>query len=130
LIDGNKKRLFKWYDAFYGLDALLISVALLYIFVEPILILNTTSLIDKAVLILSLVAVVTALFSMAIPSVRANIVAKNFKRLEESVETEKKPLLKSLIKLKVKNLKFELEPIYEMHKDMFTKEKLLERLYE
>ena len=130
LIDSNKNRLFKWYDAFYGLGSLLLIVALLYVFIEPILVLSATSLIDRAVLILSLVAVVTALFSMALPSVKGNIIAKNFKRLELCVEAEKKPLLKSLIKIKTKHPKFDLEQIYNMHKEMFTKEKLLEKLYE
>lgn len=73
----------------------------------------------------TLIAVVAALFSMVLPSVEQNIVAKNFKRLELSVENKNKPFLKSLIKMKAKNTKFDLEQIYNMNRGMFTKEKLL-----
>jgi hypothetical protein len=130
LIDSNKDRLFKPYDVFYGSSIIFFLIAILYIAIEPILVLNTTSLVDKAVLVLSLVAVVSALFSLITPFVKENIIAKNFKRLELCVVTEKKPLLKSLIRMKAKNTKFDLEQIYNMNKEMFTKEKLFEKLYE
>jgi len=39
-------------------------------------------------------------------------------------------LLKALIKIKAKNPEFDLEQIYNMNKPMFTKEKLLEKLFE
>ena len=130
LIDSNKDRLFKPLDIFYGSSIIFFLIAILYVAIEPVLILNTTSLVDKAVLVLSLVAVVSALFSLITPLVKENIIAKNFKKLESCVVTEKKPLLKSLIRMKAKNTKFDLEQIYNMNKEMFTKKKLLEKLYE
>jgi hypothetical protein len=130
LIDSNKNKLFKWYDAFYGLGSFLFVIVILYVFTEPILLSNTASPIENAVLILSLIAVVAALFSLALPTVKEDIVSANFRRLKSKVKNEEEPLLKSLIELKVKNLKFDLEQIYNMHKKMFTKEKLLEKLYE
>lgn len=130
LIDSNKDRLFKSYDVFYGSSIIFFLIAVLYIVIEPVLVLSTTSLVDKAVLILSLIAVVTALFSLITPFVRENIIAKNFKRLELCVVKEKRPLLKSLIRMKAKNTKIDLEQIYNMNKEMFTKKKLLEKLYE
>ena len=78
-------------------------LALLYLFIEPILVLSIITLVDRVVLVLSLIAVVIALFTMALPAVKENIVSKNLKRLESFVESEKKPLLKSLIKIKAKN---------------------------
>lgn len=39
-----------------------------------------------------------------------------------------KILLKALIKIKAKNLEFELEELYNVDDTLFTKEKLLERL--
>jgi len=38
------------------------------------------------------------------------------------VEENEKPMLKALIKIKAENREFNLEQIYNMHKDMFTKE--------
>lgn len=129
MIASNKDRLFRKFDVFYGSSSIFFILGLIYIFIEPVLVVNTTSLVDKAVLVLSLVAVVTALFSLIVPFVKDNIIAKNFKRLELCVEKEEKPLLKSLIKMKAEN-SFDLEQIYNMNREMFTKEKLLERLYE
>jgi hypothetical protein len=45
-------------------------------------------------------------------------------------EENRKILLKALIKIKAKNPEFDLQQIYNMNPSMFTKERLLERLYE
>jgi hypothetical protein len=57
---------------------------------------------------------------------KENIIRINF----ENVKKNEKPLLKALIKIKAKNPEFDLEQIYNMNKPMFTKEKLLEKLFE
>ena len=67
---------------------------------------------------------------MALPTVKESLVVKNFKRLELCIEPEKKPLLKALLKMKGKNTKFDLEQIYKIHNEIFTKESLIETLYE
>jgi hypothetical protein len=53
---------------------------------------------------------------------------KKFKINEK--EEEKRLLLMALIKMKSMNHYSKLEIAKKMHKEMFTKEKLLERLYE
>jgi hypothetical protein len=57
---------------------------------------------------------------------KENIIRINF----ENVKKNEKPLLKALIKIKAKNPEFDLEQTYNMNKPMFTKEKLLEKLFE
>ena len=53
----------------------------------------------------------------------------NFKKLEKSVEDDKKFLLKALIKMKYKNKEFSLEQAYKLNPDRFTQKKLIEVLY-
>jgi hypothetical protein len=130
LIDSNKGKLFRPYDFFYGTSSFLLPIAMLYIVIEPIMIFSIPSVSDKVVIALSLIAVVLALTSIIIPFGKENIVEKNFQRMEKNVKENETPLLKALIRIKAKNPEFDLEQIYNMHKDMFTKEKLLEKLYE
>jgi uncharacterized protein YacL len=131
LIDSNKNKLFRPYDFLYGLSSFFLIIAILYIATEPIMIFSTSSASDKIIIALSLVAVVLALTSIIIPFSKENIIERNFQRMEKNIkENDKKPLLKALIRIKAKELEFDLEQIYHMHKDMFTKEKLLEQLYD
>ena len=65
LIDNNKDRLFRWYDAFYGLDALLFVVSCTLPLSQFML--NTTSLIDRAVLILSFITLLLLYFQWLCP---------------------------------------------------------------
>ena len=55
-----------------------------------------------------------------------------FKRalgLKQSFTEDEKPILKALIKLRSRNPEMDLERFYNMHPEMFKKEKLLEKLY-
>jgi hypothetical protein len=130
LVDNQKGKLFRPTDFIYRWSSFLFILVVLYAFVEPILVFYTPSPTDKAILVLSLFAVITALLSIIIPFAKETIVLKSFKRLEMCVEENKKPLLKALIKIKSKNTEFSLEQIYNMNKDMFTIEKLMEKLYD
>jgi hypothetical protein len=131
-IDSRKSDLFKfrdvfgpsWFSVFY-------CIGVLYAFVMPIVIFATTSLVDKVVIALALVAVIVSIFSILAEFAEESIVIVNFKRMvkKNSVEENKKPLLKALIKMKAQNREFNLEQIYNMNKDIFTEEKLLEKLY-
>ena len=55
-----------------------------------------------------------------------------FRKLKKApiVSRNNEPLLKSLLIMKTKQPEVNLEQIYSMNKDLFTKEKLLERLYQ
>jgi hypothetical protein len=55
----------------------------------------------------------------------------NYKELKKApiVDRNNEPLLKSLLIMKNKQAEVNLEHIYDMNRDMFTAEKLLERLY-
>jgi hypothetical protein len=55
----------------------------------------------------------------------------NYKELKKApiVDRNNEPLLKSLLIMKTKQAEVNLEHIYDMNRDMFTAEKLLERLY-
>jgi len=55
----------------------------------------------------------------------------NYKKLrkDQIVNRNNEPLLKSLVVMKTKQVEVNLEQIYSMNKDLFTVEKLLEKLY-
>ena len=61
-------------------------------------------------------------------AVNYNLVIEKFKIADK--DKEKRLLLKALIKMKAINPSSELGTIKQMHPEMFTKEKLLEKLYE
>jgi c-di-AMP phosphodiesterase-like protein len=81
-------------------------------------------------IVLSFLAFVIALFSWLERSQNTYVVRVNYDRLSNGIEENKKPLLKALIIMKAKNEEYNLERIYKMNESMFTKEKLLEKLYE
>jgi hypothetical protein len=131
LVDRNKTKLFRLLDIYRG-DAFFsfISILILMFFIEIFLMFGDASATDKIVVALSFLAIAAAMFSLLGEVGEENIVRTNFNRLEKCVEDNKKPLLKALIKTKAKNREFDLEQIYSMNPSMFTREKLLERLYE
>jgi len=132
LIDRYKCHLFKWYDVFLGMIPILFAILVSYIVIEPLLIFGAMSDIERISGALAFIAVVIALFSLMAHFIKEDIVRVNFKRILKlsCVEEDKKPLLKALIKIKAENHEFDLKQIYSMNPSMFTREKLLERLYE
>jgi len=80
---------------------------------------------------LSFVGVVVAFFALLAQFGREYMVGANYgKALKlRQFNPNEKILLKALIKIKAKNLEFELEELYNVDDTFFTKEKLLERLY-
>jgi hypothetical protein len=138
LVDCHKKHLFKTYDVFRGtLSITLISFIIVLFSIEVIAIIDrllfgTMNDVDIIIIALSLIAAFMAFFSFVAQIGERNMVDVRFERalkLKNFTETEK-PLLKALIKLRSRNPKTDLEQIYTMHPEMFTKEKLLERVYE
>ena len=100
----------------------LIAIVEVYLFTAPTH--------ERIVTALAFLAVSIAFLSLMSRFIEKNIVDMNFERFGMCVEGDKKPLLKALIKMKTKNHEIELEQIYNLNKSIFSKEKLLERLYE
>lgn len=132
LIDRYKCKLFKWYDIFLGMIPILFAILVSYVIIEPLLIFGAITDIDRILGALAFIAVVIALFSLMAQFIKEDVVRVNFKRILKlsCVEEDKKPLLKALIKIKAKNPEFDLEQIYNLNADIFTPEKLMEKLYE
>ena len=131
LIDRNKSILFRTFDVFRGEWAITFSTTIVLLgLIEVFLLLGNASNTEKITIALALIAVIFAFFSLFVQFGEENIVQVNYKRLEECVRENEKPIFKALLKIKVKSPKFDLEQIYKMNKSMFTKGKLLEKLYE
>ena len=108
--------------AFIGFIGLFVLVGV-FLVIAP-------SVYDQIVVATSFSAFSIAFFSLLARFGEEHIVEVNFKRFGICVDKNKKPFVKALIKIKVKNPEFDLVQIYNLNKSLFEKEKLLERLYE
>jgi hypothetical protein len=77
-------------------------------------------------------ALIVAFFALVDREIDKGSIQGNYKKLskDKTVNKSNSHLLKSLIKMKSKQKDISLEQIYNEHPEMFTKEKLLEKLYE
>jgi hypothetical protein len=141
LVDCNKDRIFRWGDVYCenSFFAAVASFLGLTFFVYFFLSLPDATGTEKLALIVAFTALAVSFFSF-LERLREDVLVRvRLKRTVEICETEKfehqrlendKPLLKVLIKIRAKNTEFDLKQIYEFNKDMFTPEKLMERLCE
>ena len=108
-----------------------VAVIVFFVLIEVFLVF-TRSLHEQIVVATSFLALVIGFSSLVARFGEEHIVDVNFKRLArvERVEENERPLLKALIKMKIKHQEIDLEQIYNMNENMFTTEKLLEKLYE
>lgn len=151
LIDSYKKELFRNFDLFrsnikFPIIAFLglFGLVWIYEFAWSVFLVwkgltDITIAGSQITILLSLLAAVTAGFSLLSPYFKESIVDKNYERVKELAlkdkneilkEGKNQHLLKALIKMKAQNREFDLEQIYDMNPSMFTSEKLLERLYD
>jgi hypothetical protein len=139
LIDNYERDLFKDYDAFKGgffaftVGFLIIAVgAVIGIVVYSF---QSKSSIDLLAVVLSDSAIVFAYFSLIYQIGDENAAVVRYKRALKKDDFKRKNddekiIVKALIKVRTKNPKYRLGQIYRLYPEMFTKEKLLERLYE
>jgi len=130
LVDRNKARLFKNLDIFHEWRAPFTTFIVVLIFLEFFFIFGGASESEKLGVGFAFIAVFIGFMEIVAHFALENLVKVNFKRLENCIEEDKKPILKALVKMKTKNQEFDLEQIYNMDKAIFTKEKLLELLYD
>lgn len=142
-VDRHKCGLFTPLDKFDIWSALLVTWVFAFIvFVAVIMIVlgsTSNSILSALSLGVASTALAIVIFSNLSPIFKRNEVRNSYERIVDFAEKERferqrlendKPLLKALIKIRAKNTEFDLKQIYEFNKDMFTKEKLMERLCE
>lgn len=145
VIDNNNSKLFKRYDLFLAnplsftllgvlaLFALIIVALAIIISAFPILFPQTNVVVTDIAFLSATIAFLSFTYSIYALTERfylQNEVKLNYLRLEEKVGKQERVLLMALVKLKAKNKKFSLKEIYDIHPEMFTKENLIEKLYE
>jgi hypothetical protein len=138
LVDRNRdekgRLLFRSWDTFRGaLGFALIAYAVIVVSVSLLVVVEgrLMSIVDTIVVILSLYTVILAFESFIAQLADRNKVEVRFqKALKLGFNENEKLILKALVKMRSKHDKFALRDVYEKNKDMFTKEKLLERLYD
>lgn len=90
---------------------------------------------EKIVLTIAILAIITSLVPLFLDKVEKRIIEANLKNAIKKFkigndEIEKRLLLKGLLRLKTENPEFKLEYIKRIHSTLFTKEKLIETLYD
>lgn len=125
-----------WYNLFLSSDMVLpLAFIVLVALMEVVLLFGDLSSHVKAVVGLSLFGAAVAFLSFMSPFIEEKSVEMNFKRLERYYwkcicsEGEIKPLLKALIKMKVKHRNIELMQIYSLDETLFDRKELLKNLY-
>ncbi len=133
----NDESLFTLRDEFHDWGPTLTVIGLIIFFIFSINVFpdSVASTIQKITLSFALLAFLITFVSFTARGGKNNVVDANFgKAIEtfkiEKSEREKRFLLEALLKIKVMNPSYELEIAKKMHPEMFTKENLLEKLYE
>jgi len=131
----NEKFLFTVRDELHGYGNALF-IAGIYLFLGLIVsYLPNVTLMEKITFLIAIGALLLTFISFVSQGLKNNVVDANFgkaiKKFKiEKKEEEKRLLLKALLKTKATNPKSKLGTVKKIHKDMFTKEMLLEKLYE
>jgi hypothetical protein len=133
----NEKSLFTLRDELHGYGMTFYIVGL-FLFLAGIVSYLPDSIapfIGRMTLVIAIAAVLLTFVSYVSRGMEDNVVEANFgkaiKKFKiDEKEEEKRLLLKALLKVKAINPNSKLGIVKKMHKEMFTKEKLLEKLYE
>jgi hypothetical protein len=131
----NEKSLFRISDEFHGQGVTLFNVFLLFISAVVVSILPDLSNGEKIAIGIAIVAIISTFIPLVSENIENRLVEANFlkaiKKFKIGKEDEKKRLvLEALLKTKAENPKYKLGTAKEIHPELFTKEKLLEKLYE
>jgi len=130
-IDSDKS-LFRIVDLLKGEMTFIIdifAIVILLIFVGTN---HSVSLVDNIVILFAGLAVILTLSQFVIEGAKEDIINLNYRSALNKFKPNEneKPILKALIKMKSKHPKFALSEIHKISPEVFTKGKLLEKLYE
>jgi hypothetical protein len=128
----NEKSLFRLRDIVRSsLSFILITFLILFTGLSTYY-LSSFSSSDKLVIIFAALALVLSYGQFVMSSFNEKYIDFNYYTAIEKFKVikEEEPLLKALIKMKSERMEFTLSEIYEIDPEMFSKEKLLERLYD
>jgi len=134
----NEKTLFNWLHELDVYNSIVTFTVLLFVVAIVILALpnSVAPLVERLSLFIAVIAVFFAFAGAIVEDLKDIVVDNNFKKAVQKFkidekEEEKRLLLMALIKMKATDTQHsKLGMPKKMHKDMFTKEKLLERLYQ
>jgi high-affinity K+ transport system ATPase subunit B len=134
----NEKSFFKLRDQLYGNGTTLFVVVSLFFLAVIILVFKNafgSSDVEQITLIIAILAFLITYVTFTLQGNENNVVDANFgkavKKFKiEKKEEEKRLLLRALLTMKATNQHYKLETAKKLNEEMFTKEKLLEKLYE
>ncbi len=131
-IDNKEKSLFTSMDTLRVFRTILLYLVFILVLITSTEYIPSISLADRLVIFFAGLAVLLSLLQIEIPSIKEKVIDVMYNRAVKNFKVSKddKPLLMALIKMKSENSKFTLTEIRKMCPEMFTIEKLLERLYE
>jgi hypothetical protein len=130
-VDENFKRIS--FDMFFHSQYFAIFCVILFMLIPIEIYLFSIGDIGKQlVVVIPFSALLIAFSRPFYDSVFETRTLRNYLAISKNEEESNKPLLKALVEMKAKSERFDfkLEQIFNMNPSMFTKEELLERLYE
>lgn len=138
LIESNKNKLFRKGDGLFEDGAIFAYITPFFCLILVMLLLIDSlesfsyeeSIVEFIALAIALFALTASVNAYMQSTEKERIVKCNFKKMEKSVEDDKKLLLKALIKMKYRNREFNLEKAYKLNPEIFTIKRLTEILYE
>lgn len=134
LIDNNSSVIPKDIDAYGNRSSkiLLVSFAVFFFSALCELILFSKEFSEYIVGLIALGALVVGFYAFLTPFLEKNVLNSCYKRLEtcHGVEKDEKPLLKALIKMKIRHREFNLMDVYTLERSLFTRNELLKFLYD
>lgn len=130
-VDKNFKKIS--FDMFYQSQYFLIFCVILFMLIPiEIYLFSIEDIGKQLVVVIPFSALLIAFSRPFYDSVFETRTLRNYLAISKNEEESNKPLLKALVEMKAKNerLDFKLEQIFKMNPSIFTKERLLERLYD
>jgi hypothetical protein len=128
----KEKSLFSFHDFVGGFGGFIFDVAAILLVIYVVAFNSSFSFTDRIVIGFAGAALILSLGQIILVNANETVVKIKYRNAMRNLKPskEEKLLLKALIKMQSENTEFTLTEIYTMYPEIFTKEKLLERLYE
>jgi len=131
----NEKSLFTVFDRFGYIKTFYIFFMFFVIYFAWVVLPSVSSFVEAITILIALGAFAFTSISVLVANWKERFIEANFRKAIkkfkiEKKEEEKRLLLNALLKMKATNQNYKLETAKKLNEDLFTKEKLLEKLYE
>jgi hypothetical protein len=128
----NDKSLFRDRDYLWALSTFIFIIIGIFLITFAIYYISSIGVSDKIIIAFAALTFIVSYGLFKKDSIEEDFIDMNYDRAVKkfNVSEDDKPFLKALIKMKSEKKEFTLSEICKISPEIFTKEKLMERLYE